>query len=77
MAVKTWQTVRVRFCDHAGADVSLEALVIYPAEHLPDQAPRVIAHRCSHALACNLESRPSCMWAGTNPAFDPYKEQIR
>ncbi len=76
MAVKTWETIRIRYCDHAKADVGLEAQVVYPAEFLPDQAPRVLAHRCSHAFACNLDNRPSCIWAGTNPAFDPFIEKI-
>ncbi len=75
MAIRTWQTVKVRYCPHACAEVGLEAQVIYPSDILPDQAPRVVAHRCSHAVMCNLDERPSCMWAGTNPAFDPFAEE--
>jgi hypothetical protein len=40
---------------------------------LPDE-PRVLAHRCSYSLYCNLDGRPSCLWAGTNPAVDPFTE---
>jgi hypothetical protein len=72
MAVKTWQPIRVCFCNHAGREVALEVEVVYPAEWLPDQAPRVLAHRCSNGIQCNLDDRPSCVWAGTNPAFDPF-----
>ena len=74
MAVKTWQSIQLRYCEHVHLEVSLDAQVIYPADILPDQPPQVVAHRCSHAFACNLEERPSCIWAGTNPAFDPFKE---
>lgn len=74
MAVKTWQTIKVRYCHHADAEVELEAQAVYPAEWLPDQPPRILAHRCSHAFACNLDGRPSCVWAGTNPAYDPFLE---
>ena len=71
MAVKTWQTIKVKYCKHAGNDVYLEAEIIYPAENLPDLMARVFAHRCSHAMVCK---DPSCVWAGTNPNVDPFKE---
>lgn len=74
MAETGWQVVKVRYCHHVNKEVGLEAEVVFPAEFLPDQAPRVIAHRCSHAVACNLDGRPSCVWAGTNPAYDPFIE---
>jgi len=45
--------------------------VIYPAEHLPDQPPRVNAHRCSNALICNQMDKPGCIWCGTNPGRQP------
>ena len=74
MATKTWQVVKVRYCDHVGKEVALEAELIFPSEILPDQQPRVNAHRCSYAFNCNLDDRPSCVWAGTNPTFDPFTE---
>jgi hypothetical protein len=74
MAEKSWQVIKVRYCHHANQEVNLEAEMIYPAEFLPDQQPRVNAHRCSHAFACNLDGRASCVWAGTNPTFDPFIE---
>jgi hypothetical protein len=73
MATRTWQMVKVCYCDHVDQDVSLEAEVVFPAEWLPDtELARVLAHRCSHGARCNLDERPSCMWAGTNPSFDPF-----
>ncbi|MEJ2706326.1 MAG: hypothetical protein P8074_01815 [Anaerolineales bacterium] len=74
MAVKTWQVTKVRYCDHAGEEVALETQMVFPAEWLPYQQPRVLAHRCSHAVGCNLDNRPSCVWAGTNPTFDPFAQ---
>ncbi len=73
MAEKNWLTEKVRFCEHAGCDVSLEAGVVYPAEHLPDQPPRVTIHRCSQAGCCS-DDRPACVWNGTNPIYDPFAE---
>jgi hypothetical protein len=72
MAQKTWQTLKIRYCEHAGQEVSMDAEVILPAEWLPEGPPRVIAHRCSRAVDCNLDNRASCVWAGTNPGYDPF-----
>lgn len=71
MALRTWHTIKARYCHHAGAQVGLEAEVVYPAEWLPDQPPRTLAHRCTHGITCNLEARPTCLWSGTNPTYDP------
>lgn len=76
MAHQVWQTMKVRFCAHAGCEVNLEAKVVYPADIMPDQPPRVLAHRCSQALTCNLMDKPGCVWAGTNPTFDPFAETL-
>jgi hypothetical protein len=75
MSVKTWQPIKIRYCHHVGQEVALEAELVYPPEWLPDQMPRVNGHRCSQALVCNLDRRPSCVWAGTNPAMDPFRER--
>jgi len=72
MTLRTWEVVKVCYCQHVGKEVGLEAQVVYPAEWLPDQPPRIVAHRCSAAIACNLDERASCVWAGTNPAYDPF-----
>jgi hypothetical protein len=75
MAEVVWETVKVQFCHHVDQRVGLQAETIYPSDLLPDQPGRVLAHRCSHAFACNLDGRASCIWAGTNPAFDPFLEK--
>jgi hypothetical protein len=75
MTSKAWQTIKVQYCQHAGGEVSLEAEVLYPGEHLPEQGPRIVAHRCSRGVECGLLSEASCVWAGTNPTFDPFQEK--
>jgi hypothetical protein len=74
MSSKSWQVIKTSYCHHVDQRVGLEAELVYPAEWLPEQAPRVLAHRCSQGVNCNLDGRPSCIWAGTNPAFDPFIE---
>ena len=75
MAVKTWYPIKIRFCEHAGSEVALEVEAVYPADFLPDQSPRIQAHRCSKAYLCSLDNQPSCVWAGTNPTYDPFVEK--
>ena len=75
MATKVWQTIKVQYCRHAGGEVALEAEVLYPEEHLPEQGARVVAHRCSRGVDCGLLSEASCVWAGTNPTYDPFTEK--
>ena len=71
MANKIWEPVKVRFCEHRQCQVALEVQAVYPSEILPDQGPRLSGHRCSMGISCNQE-RPSCVWSGTNPGFDPF-----
>jgi hypothetical protein len=73
MTSEAWQPIRVCYCHHVGQDVALEAEIVYPADMLPD-GPRVLSHRCSNGLDCNLDGRSSCLWAGTNPVIDPFIE---
>jgi len=73
MAEKVWQTIKVQHCVRVDREVTLEAQVIYPPEHLPDQPPQIVAHRCSFGLECNLMDKPTCVWAGTNPTYDPFE----
>ena len=73
---KVWQTIKVQHCAHVGKEVSLEAEILYPADHMPEQGgPRVVAHRCSRGLECGLMEEAACVWAGTNPAYDPFSEK--
>ncbi|GAB4503963.1 MAG: hypothetical protein Fur0043_09560 [Anaerolineales bacterium] len=71
MAYRKWQVSRIKYCEHVGHEVALEVDVVYPAEHLPDQPPRVRARRCSNARECNLFDKPVCTWCGTNPGHEP------
>ena len=75
MAVRKWEVIKVRYCSHVDSNVALEAQTVYPADVLPDQAPRVLAHRCSKSIQCMLMNKPSCMWSGSNPVFDPFIEK--
>lgn len=74
MAEKLWEKIKIRHCDLAGCDVALEAQTVYPAEIMPDQPPRILSHRCSNGYGCALNHRGSCVWSGTNPAYDPFQE---
>lgn len=71
MTFRTWQVSKIKYCEHVRQEIALEAEVVYPAEHLPDQPPRVIARRCSNAMECNLYDKPGCAWCGTNPDHRP------
>ncbi len=75
MAVKVWEKVKTQYCERAGCEVSLEAETIYPADQLPDQPARLVAHRCSKAKDCMLLNEATCKWAGTNPDYDPFSNQ--
>jgi len=72
MAWVEWKSVKHEYCERAGEDVDLEAQMAFPAEHLPDQPPRVLSHRCSLGLTCNQFDRPTCCWSGTQPGHDPF-----
>ena len=71
MAEKIWQVEKIKYCEHVGREVQIENEVVYPAENLPDQPPRIVARRCSNALECNLLEKAACALCGTNPGIDP------
>ncbi len=71
MAHITWVPQRSFYCQHIGQQVQIEDELIFPADILPDQPPQRRARRCSHGLSCNLQDRPACVWAGTNPLYNP------
>jgi hypothetical protein len=73
MAKRIWQVEKIQFCEHIGQEIKLEAELVYPAENLPEQLPRIVAHRCSNALQCNLMEKSACVMCGTNPNVDPVK----
>lgn len=69
MAQRQWFVTKVCYCDHVGHEIALETQLVLPAEHLPEQAPRITARRCSYAIECNGIEKPACAWSGTNPGF--------
>jgi hypothetical protein len=71
MAQKKWKISKIRYCEHVGHEITLEAQVVYPSDQLPDQPPRVIANRCSNAMECNTMDKMVCAWCGTNPDVKP------
>lgn len=73
MAWEQWVVLRTQECPRLGEEVRLEARVVYPAEWLPDQPPRVTAHRCSHAEVCRTSLHPGCRWDGRVPEYDPFQ----
>ncbi|GAB4581896.1 MAG: hypothetical protein Fur0022_46480 [Anaerolineales bacterium] len=74
MATKKWETMQTIYCNRIQKEVALEGMVVYPPENLPDHAPQIIGHRCSEGVVCNLLEKPTCLWAGTNPMYDPFWE---
>ena len=75
MAIRTWETLKTQYCSRVDAEVSFEAEMVFPPEYLPDQPARVPAHRCSQAMTCMLADAPTCVWAGSNPSYDPFAEK--
>jgi len=74
MTEKVWQTIKVHHCVRVNEEVYLEAQVVYPPESMPETPPRILAHRCSYGMECNLIDKPMCVWSGTNPMYDPFEE---
>ncbi len=72
MATVAWKDLKISMCDRIGEEVQLQARVVYPASIMPETPPRVLAHRCSKGMECNLQDRPACQWAGTLPGYDPF-----
>lgn len=70
MAEKIWHVEKIKFCEHVGHEISIENELILPADHLPEQPPRIAARRCSCALECNMMEKPACYLCGTNPDLD-------
>ena len=50
-------------CVHAGADVEVTTVVVYPSDVLPDQPPRIVNRDCSHLTECNLQDKCACPFA--------------
>ncbi|MHB8778976.1 MAG: hypothetical protein ACYC6R_14650 [Anaerolineales bacterium] len=71
MAEKIWHVEKIKYCEHVGHEIPIENELILPADHLPEQPPRIAARRCSCALECNMMEKPACDLCGTNPDLDP------
>jgi hypothetical protein len=74
MTEKQWESLKTIQCRRAGCDAVLQVELVHPAEFLPDQEARVLAHRCSRGLECSMLGMVACMWAGSNPDYDPFLE---
>jgi hypothetical protein len=74
MAFRKWEVIQTCFCAHVEQEVALESELVFPADFLPDQNPRVLGHRCTQGLMCNQFSQSACVWAGTNPSYDPFQD---
>jgi len=73
MAEKKWEAIKICYCEHVRQQVFLEAEVMYPNDFLPDP-PRLLSHRCSKGMECNQYNQAVCVWAGTNPDVDPFRQ---
>ncbi len=71
MAEKIWRVEKIKYCEHVGHEIFIENEVVFPADHLPEQPPRILAHRCSCAVECNMMEKPACALCGTNLYLDP------
>jgi hypothetical protein len=71
MSQKQWYVTKVRYCERVGHEIAFETEVVVPSELLPEQPPRIIAHRCSNSIECNGVDKPGCVWAATNPNYHP------
>lgn len=75
MATVLWRPVQTKLCERVRKVATLELQLVFPGENLPDQPPHVRSRRCSLALECNQFDRATCVWAGTQPEYDPLGER--
>jgi hypothetical protein len=73
MTSEQWITIKTIYCTQAKQEATLEFLMQYPSEHMPDQPPRVLARRCSISKECVVKENCHCHWTGTNPIYDPFE----
>lgn len=74
MAIQVWDKIKEYYCQRVGKSVCLEAEIVLAEGILCDEPPRVIRHRCSDGETCNQDDKAACIWAGTNPVYDPFTE---
>ncbi len=67
-----WVTVKKQWCHLLGNEAELMEERVYPAEIIPDTEPyRVVSHKCSAAILCNLKGC-ECKWSYTSPTVDRF-----
>lgn len=72
MGTSKWVTVKKQWCEILQGEAELLEHRVYPDTVLPDTEPfRVIARKCSAAIACNLIGC-QCKWAYTNADVDRF-----
>lgn len=52
-----------RFCAHANCEVVIKTTYIYPADIMPETAPRINQRSCSHYFTCSLQDKSACTFA--------------
>ena len=62
MAWESWRTVKQTRCEIMDEEITLHSRLAFAADNLPDQPPRVLAHRCSSAEHCDHFDQPKCPW---------------
>ena len=68
--VEKWVPVKKQWCEILQEEAELLEHRVYPTGVLPDTEPyRVLGHKCSAAITCNLIGC-QCKWAYTNPTVD-------
>ncbi len=60
---RTSENVSHRYCAHAKSEVTLSTKIIFPADIMPEQPPRISSRDCSHYFNCNLLDKKACTYA--------------
>ena len=72
MAAELWVPFERKHCELIDLDVVLEERRVFPGEQISDmEGYRVLGHRCTADIACNLAGI-QCHWAYTNPTMDQF-----
>ncbi len=62
MAWESWRTVKRTHCEVVDEEVALQSRLVYAADTLPDQPPRVLGYCCSSAENCDRFNQAACPW---------------
>jgi hypothetical protein len=62
MAWESWRAGKQTHCEVMDEKVTLQSRLAFAADNLPDQPPRVLAHRCSSAENCDHFDQNKCPW---------------